>query len=150
MLEETDYKQLLAHLKEEQENIERLIVWVEGRMAQQEGTVEAVVTSQPTSAPMRFPRLAKDTFFRMPVPQAIKTFLNIAKRPKSAKEITAALDSGGLTHKAKNLYATVYPTLLRMEKANEVVRVGNGEWGLNEWYPNARKAAAEEKIESED
>ncbi len=153
MLEETDYKQLLAHLKEEQENIERLIVWVEGRMAQQEGTVESVGTSatkQPTSAPMRFPRLAQDTFFRMPVPQAIKTFLNIAKRPKSAKEITAALDSGGLTHKAKNLYATVYPTLLRMEKANEVVRVGNGEWGLNEWYPNARKANPEEKTESED
>ena len=151
MLAETDYGQLLAHLEEERENIERLIVWVKGKMAQ-DGTVEAGVmpaAKLSPSVPTRFPRLAQDSFFRMSVPDAIKKYLNIVKRPKTAKDITAALDSGGLTHQAKNLYATIYPTLLRMEKAKEVVRVGKGEWALSEWYPSGRKASQEEKTESE-
>jgi hypothetical protein len=84
---------------------------------------------------VRFPRLANDSFFHLSVPEAIKKYLNIAKRPKTTKDITVALDVGGLTHHAKNLYQTVYPTLLRMEQAKQVVRVGKGEWGLAEWYP---------------
>lgn len=145
-----DYEQLLVDLKQERENIERLIVWVEGRMQQSDSVETDAVSAKPTvSMPMRFPRLAPDTFFRMTVPQAIKTFLSIAKRPQKAKTITTALDDGGLTHQAKDLYATVYPTLLRMEQANEVVRIGKGEWGLAEWYPGGRKATLEEKVESE-
>lgn len=152
MHETIDYEQLLASLKEEQENIGKLIVWVEGRMAQQDGSVEAVLTpapKQPASGPMRFPRLAADSFFRMSVPQAIKSLLNIAKRPRTAKDITDGLKKGGLTSQAKNLYGTVYPTLLRMEKAGDVVRVSNGEWGLAEWYPGARKTIQEEKAAGE-
>ena len=150
MLEETDYQQLLADLEQERENIERMIVWVKGRMAQSDSTQQIVapVAKPDASFPMRFPRLAPDSFFRMTIPQAIKAFLNIAKRPKVAKEITKALKNGGLTSQAKNLYGTVYPTLLRMEKAGEVVRVGNGEWGLAEWYPGGRKASQEDKEES--
>lgn len=150
MLAETDYQQLLTHLEEERENIDRLIVWVKGKMAQQDSAEAIVQASQPTaSVPMRFPRLAPDSFFRMTVPQAIKAYLNIAKRPKAAKEITEALKKGGLTTQAKNLYATVYPTLLRIEKAGEVVRMANNEWALAEWYPGGRKANQEQKTESE-
>jgi hypothetical protein len=151
MAEGTDYQQLLADLEQERENIERMIVWVRGRMAQQGDAVQTVVAAPKPlpSQPMRFPRLAPDTFFRMSVTQAIKTYLNIAKRPKSAKDITAALNSGGLTHQAKNLYATVYPTLMRMEEANEIVRIGKGEWALAEWYPSGRKANQEEKVQGE-
>jgi len=150
MLADTDYGQLLAHLEEERENVERLIIWVKGKLAQQGDSASAIApNSQPAvSAPMRFPRLAQDSFFRMSIPQAIKAFLNIAKRTKGAKDITEALRNGGLTTKAKNLYGTVYPTLLRMEKAGDVVRV-KGEWGLSEWYPGARKATQEQKTESE-
>jgi len=150
MPEGSDYEQVLADLEQERENIERMIVWVKGRMQQSDSVQTVESTAKPTStSPMRFMRLAPDTFFRMTVPQAIKTFLNIVKRPKSAKDITAALDAGGLTHQAKNLYATVYPTLLRMESNGEVVRVTKGEWGLAEWYPGGRKASQEEKTEGE-
>ena len=151
MPEETDYEQLLKDLVEERADIDRMIAWVQKRLGQGPDSVESNVQSpKPASTvPMRFPRLAPDTFFRMSVPQAIKTLLSIVKRPKSAKEITAALDNGGLTHQAKNLYATVYPTLMRMERAGEVVRVGKGEWGLSEWYPSGRKASGEKQSEPE-
>lgn len=145
-----DYQVILEQLEEEQENIARLIVWVKGKMAQQDGGVQALVEAAPKqSTPMRFPRpVPSDAFFRMTVPEAIKKCLNIFKRPLSAKEITNALNEGGLTHQAKNLYATVYPTLLRMESANEVARVAKGEWGLSEWY-GSRKISQEEKTEAE-
>lgn len=145
-----DYQLLLEQLKEEQENIARLIIWVKGKMAQQDGGIQTVIEVAPKpSTPMRFPRtVASDAFFRMTVQDAIKKCLNIFKRPMSAKDITSALDDGGLTHQAKNLYATVYPTLLRMESVNEVARVAKGEWGLSEWY-GSRKTNQEEKTESE-
>lgn len=150
-MDETTYQQLLAELEQERDNIERMIIWVKDRMEQADSAEAIGSSAKPTpSMATRFPRsLAPDTFFRMTVPDAIKKYLNIAKRPRTAKDITAALDSGGLTHQAKNLYATVYPTLLRMESANEVVRVGKGEWGLSEWYPSGRKANQEEKTGSE-
>jgi hypothetical protein len=156
MLEDTDYQELLAELEEEQKNIQRMIVWVKGRMQQQGEFPEAVVTVGPKTGVdgrVRFPRIgiAPDTFFRMSVPDAIKKYLNIVKAPRTAQDITAGLDAGGLTHQAKNLYATVYPTLLRMEHAGDVARVGNRQWALSEWYPGGRKTekAPEGKEDSE-
>ncbi len=150
MAEEFDYEQLLQNLLAERADLDRMIAWVQKRVGHAGEVTEKIASpSASSSVPMRFPRLAPDSFFRMTVPQAIKAYLNIAKRPKTAKDITAALDAGGLTHQAKNLYATVYPTLLRMEGNNEVARVGKGEWGLTEWYPGGRKASQEQKTESE-
>lgn len=152
MPEGADYEQILADLEQERENIERMIIWVKGRMQQSDSAEATASPARPANTgPMRFPRLLPpDAFFRMSVPDAIKKYLNMTnKRPKTAKEITAALDTGGLTHQAKNLYATVYPTLMRMEDAKEVVRVGKREWGLTEWYPSGRKANQDEKTESE-
>jgi len=154
MAEEVDYEQLLQSLLAERADLDRMIAWVQKRAGHLGEPIEkdaAIPASVNPSAPiMRFPRtLAADAFFRMTFPQAIKAYLNIVKRPKSAKDITAALETGGLTHKAKNLYATVYPTLLRMETNEEVVRVGKGDWGLTEWYPTGRKGSQEPKTESE-
>lgn len=149
-----DYQQLLAELQEERSKIDYMIEWVKSRIQQSGAPVADVVPIQSQTdapaQPLRFPRLASDTFFRMSVPQAIKTFLNIVKRPQKAKAITQALDTGGLTHQAKDLYATVYPTLLRMEKSQEVVRIGDGEWGLAEWYPGGgRKTNTNQEEKSE-
>jgi hypothetical protein len=144
-------QQLLTELEQDRDDLERMIAWVKSRMEQADASkVSSTPAKADGASPMRFPRLiAQDAFFRMSVPDAIKKYLNIVKRPKSAKDITAGLDTGGLTHQAKNLYATVYPTLLRMESSGEVARVGKGEWGLSEWYPNVRKTAQEEKTDSE-
>lgn len=150
----TNYQELLRQLEEEQETIGRLIVFVKGKMAQQDEVSTAIrvtpeTISKQTQPIMRFPRsVAPDAFFRMTVQGAIEKCLNLFKTPMSAKDITAALNEGGLTHQAKNLYATVYPTLLRMETDNEIARVGKGKWGLSEWY-GSRKTNQEEKPESE-
>lgn len=154
MPEGTNYQQLLADLEQEQENIERMIVWVKGKM-QQADAVERIVATGPktgTDGRARLPRvaMAADAFFRMSVPDAIKKFLNIVKAPRTAQDITAGLDAGGLTHQAKNLYATVYPTLLRMEEAGDVVRLGNRQWGLTEWYPGGRKTLSEKIQEAKE
>lgn len=159
MPETFDYKGLLDALEAEKQDIERIIVWVKSRMAQSGEVSVALTSATDTGAlsKLRPPHsrfygggLPSDTFFRMSVPDAIKKYLNIMKRPQTAKEITAALDSGGLTHKAKNLYATVYPTLLRMEKTNEVTRTKNGEWALSDWYGSGgRKTNQAESGESE-
>ncbi len=150
MSDPIDYGQLVEKLLEDRADIDRMIAWAK-RKEQEEAGEGSLTTPAPKPGPdglMRFPRLANDSFFRLSVPDAIKKYLNIAKRPRAAKDITAALDAGGLTHQAKNLYQTVYPTLLRMEGVNEVVRVGKGEWGLAEWYPGGRKTS-EEKSDSE-
>jgi len=139
-----EYEKILEDLMAERASLDNMITWVQKKLAQN-GVSFSAAPQLPAShiEPQRFPRLASDTFFRMTSAQAIKEFLNIAKRPKSAKVITAALQEGGLTHQAKNLYATVYPTLLRMEKAREVVRVGKREWGLSAWYSAGRAKVPE-------
>jgi hypothetical protein len=143
-----DYQKLLAELEREQENTGRMIAWVKSKMAQGGVSADAQSNSSVTGSMnvSAHPGIPSDAFFRMSVPLAIKSFLGRLKRPTTAKEITAGLDAGGLTHQAKNLYATVYPTLLRMEVGGEVVRVTKGKWGLSEWYPN-RKSASPEKAE---
>lgn len=150
MTERPDYEKILEELMAERSNIEVMIAWVQKKLAQNGVASPPVSTvSISSSEPIRFPRLAQDTFFRMSFPQAIKEFLNISKRPMSAMEITAALQDGGLTHQAKNLYSTVYPTLLRMEKAKEVARVGKRKWGLAEWYAGRKSGDDSEKKKEE-
>ncbi len=150
-MDKEGFQQLITELELEIENNHRMISWLKTRMGQSD-SVGTATTPANTTSPARFPRLlAPDAFFRMSVPDAIKGYLNIVKRPKTAKDITEGLQQGGLTTKAKNLYATVYPTLLRMEDGGEVVRVTKTEWGLTEWYPGARKnnQSPEEKEKTE-
>jgi hypothetical protein len=81
----------------------------------------------------------------MSVPEAIRAYLNLVKRPQSARDITDALQAGGLTHRATNLYQTVFPTLQRMMKVSgEVDKLPDGLWALSEWY-NRKNASEEEK-----
>lgn len=75
----------------------------------------------------------------MKAPEAIKTYLSMAKRPKTVKEIQDALESGGFTTSAKDFYNNLYTAITRMEKDGIVVKV-HGKWGLAEWYPSRPKA----------
>ncbi len=157
MSDPIDYERILSSLLEERGDLDRMIAWAQKKLGQPSapakpyiGGPDKIGLTKVFEGTVVSSKLAPDMFFRMSVSQAIKTYLNIARRPQSAKDITAALSGGGLTHKAKNLYATVYPTLLRMEEDGVVARVGKGEWGLSEWYPGGRKSSQqEEKIQSE-
>jgi hypothetical protein len=150
MAEGTDYAKILAELLEERTNLDRMIAWIQGKLAKEEQGVGPIpATMIMPSAPqggaplLRFPRLRQDAFFKMSVPEAIRAFLNIMKRPQTARDITDALQAGGLSHKAKDQYQTVFPTLQRMKSNGEVDKLANGEWGLSEWYTAGRRAEPE-------
>jgi hypothetical protein len=148
MNETTDYDKVLADLLEERANLDRMIAWVQGKLGKAEtGTLSIpssiVLPGAPQGAPMRFPRLRSDTFFKMSVQEAIRECLSIMRRPMSARDISNALQDGGLTHKAKNLYQTVFPTLMRMKEKGEVDKLASGDWGLSDWYTPGRRAEVE-------
>jgi hypothetical protein len=149
MAEGTEYEKILAELVEERANLDRMIAWVQGKLAMEGQGVGPIPTTvmMPSApqgtVPLRFPRLRQDAFFKMSVPEAIRAFLNIMKRPQTARDITDALQTGGLSHRAKDLYQTVFPTLQRMKGNGEVDKMPNGEWGLSEWYTAGRRAEPE-------
>jgi hypothetical protein len=146
MNENTDYEKVLADLLEERANLDRMITWVQGKLGKVEASALSIPTSMPSSSQgtvMRSPRLRPDTFFKMSVQEAIRECLNIMRRPMSARDITNALQDGGLTHKAKDLYQTVFPTLMRMKEKGEVDKLANGDWGLSDWYASGRRTEVE-------
>ncbi len=83
--------------------------------------------------------LRSDTFFRLSVPDAIKKYLAMAKRPQSPKEIAVALKQGGVLSQAAHFYANVTTALKRLKDSGDVVNTKEG-WGLAAWYPNKPKA----------
>jgi hypothetical protein len=94
--------------------------------------------------------LRSDTFFGLPVREAIKKYLTIMKKPQSYREIADALEEGGFQHSSKKFYNTVNTTLGRMSEGDdaEVVKI-RGDWGLLEWYPGMKqKKAASRKEDS--
>jgi len=146
MNEMTDYDKVLADLLEERANLDRMIAWVQVKLGKSEvGPIppSMLMPGAPQGTPLKFPRLRSDTFFKMSVQEAIRECLNIVRRPMSARDITNALQDGGLTHKAKDLYQTVFPTLMRMKEKGEVDKLANGDWGLSDWYTAGRRADVE-------
>jgi hypothetical protein len=81
--------------------------------------------------------LRADTFFGLSIPEAIKKYLAIAKRPQSPKAIGDALKQGGVLSQAADFYANVSTSLARLNAAGEVVNTREG-WGLSAWYPNRK------------
>lgn len=153
MSEGTNYEALLNDLLDERANIDRMIAWARTKLAAMgdapnlsQQPISTILPNFASIAPLkdlRFSRISSDQFFKMSVPEAIRAFLNIQKRPQSAKEITEGLKAGGFSHKAKDLYQTVFPTLMRMRAKSEVDKLANGEWGLSEWYSSGRRTDVE-------
>lgn len=92
------------------------------------------------SAPAHVGPLRSDTFFRLSIPDAIKKYLGIAKRPMGPKAIADALKQGGVLSQASHFYANVTTALKRLRDQGEVVNTKEG-WGLAEWYPNTKAKA---------
>src|SRR5579864_6130294 len=155
MGEGIDYAKILDAVMVERANMDALVVWLKRKIAESNSgdsvTIDTLLRDRPENPPqkpserIRHPRLKSDTFFKMSVIDAIEECLKLEKRPLTAKEITDALQSGGLTHKAKDLYQTVFPTLGRMKDRGIVEKLPTGEWGLAAWYE--RKAPQAEPEE---
>jgi hypothetical protein len=75
-----------------------------------------------------------DTFVGMNIAEAASRYLHITGRPaKSTEGISEALNHGGL-----NCTLTSVSAILRRNNNSgegDVIRVGRGLWGLQEWYP---------------
>lgn len=128
------YAEVLADLERERDGITAAIEVIRRKMglageqspaAPPKVTNGGGVTEQSTE-------IKPDTFFGLKVPDAIKLYLSMTKRPARASVITKALIDGGLQSTSQNFPANVQTALTRMKA--EVVRVPNG-WGLLEWYP---------------
>jgi hypothetical protein len=82
-----------------------------------------------------------DSFFGLSVGDAIVKYLEISRQPRSLTQIAEALQQGGLTHRSKQLAATVSTTLKRRsESPGDVVKVKRGLWGLQVWYGSKRSS----------
>lgn len=87
--------------------------------------------------------LPNDYFFGMGVADSARKYLASVKRPKTTREIAAALESGGLTHTSKDFNRTVSTILSqKAQQADDIVRVGDG-WGLAVWYPGRKRGNKE-------
>lgn len=145
MTDAIDYEKLLDTLLHERAELDRMIAWVQKRIA---GDSQSPTTGLSASGKVPIGSLARlqiapDTFLGLKVIDAIRAYLKLAGKPQSARDITDAITRGGLKHKAKNLYQTVFPALRKMERDGVVQRVTlTGEWGLAEWY---KKNRVEEK-----
>jgi|ERR1022692_710897 hypothetical protein len=137
-----DYVAVLADLKGRRAAMDSAIA-----------AIELIVAQLPSGAvSQRELVLSDDAFFGMSIPDAIRKFLKIAKKKKTAKEISDGLEAGGLEHTSKSFYNTVY-TILNREWSKsdpEIVKLGDL-WALAEWYPGRKfRKKAEAETETQD
>ena len=130
------YAEVLADLERDRDGINAAIDLIRRKMgltAEQSPAPPKGVPNGGSGAASDQPSEIKpDTFFGLKVPDAIKLYLTMTKRPARASVITKAILEGGLQSTSTNFPANVQTALTRMK--GEVVRVPNG-WGLIEWYP---------------
>ncbi len=79
------------------------------------------------------------TFHGLSIEAAVKKLLLMRRKTLGAQEIAASLREGGLPLQSETPANTVTSILHRaFTRGGEVVRIGRGQWGLQEWYPNQR------------
>jgi hypothetical protein len=140
-----DYKAVIADLKARRAALDAVIVGLEQWQGLGGSEDSPLLNRESTDQRSEPTEIKSDTFFGLSIPDAIRKCFRISKRPLSLSELTNSLKSGGLLTSATDLMATVSGTLQRVKRqSGEVVSLGNGQWGLAEWYPGLRK----EKIEA--
>lgn len=102
----------------------------------------------PASPPMLTPaEIPPGTFLGMSTVEAVTKLLTLRKRTMTAQEISVDLPAGGFHLKGETPANTITSVLHRsFTNGGDIVRVGRGQWGLQEWYPNQRfnRKASEE------
>jgi hypothetical protein len=137
-----DYQAVLADLKARRDQLDHAIAVLEAVAGQSGGAgmpiSAATAKAQASGAPNG--EIAPDAFFGLTVLEAAKKYLGMVKKPKSSVEITNALIQGGYLFSTSKPNDTVLVLMKRSDaKGGEIVRVGQGLFGLGEWYPNRPK-----------
>jgi len=101
------------------------------------------ITGAPSDAgPLQ---ITRDMFFGMNLPEAIRSYLSMVKRPTKASTIVKALADGGFQSTSSNFDTRVRQTL--SSRMPDIVNLPNG-WALAAWYPgrNFEKRAVRPKV----
>ena len=142
--EQIDYAVVLEDLKKRREKLDAAIAAIATIL----GDPSAAITASVGNGEEVIGAVKSDSFFNMSVPDAIRKFLRMTKRPQKANIIAKALQDGGIHTLSKNFYANVFTTLKRDPNFVKVKK----EWGLAEWYPGRvpKKEDAKGKAGPED
>lgn len=133
-----NYEAVLEDLRAKRDRLDAAIRGIETILGLQSSGVALPVASGPSAPASQ--EVEPDSFFGMSIPDAIRKYLGMKKKPQSTQEIANALDRGGLTHQSENFGNTVGSILHRIDNSGgDIVRVGRGTWGLATWYPGARR-----------
>jgi hypothetical protein len=107
------------------------------------GTVTPPSQGTPVS-----PEGGRGAFLGMTIVEAAKAILSARRQTVTNSEFAEAFKAGGLVLSSADPINTVGSVLTRrFHNIGDVVRIGRGEWGLAEWYPNRnfkKKAGKEE------
>ena len=129
--EEINYDAVLADLQAKRGAIDNAIAAI--RMLKGHGSGIIGSLEKPAES------IPPNAFSDMSIPEAIRKYLSVEKRPRSTRDIAEALKSGGIRTESQSFYSTVSTALARMmNKENGVVKKGK-KWSLREW--SARKPA---------
>lgn len=147
MAEPINYEAVIADLEARREALDKIIA---GLKEVSHTFVQSVATAQVDVRPdLPAAHVTRsDAFFGMTIPDAIRKYLTMAKRPQSPKAIATALELGGLPHQSKNFYGTVF-TALKRQEGKDLVKV-KSEWALSEWYSGLRKTSTKGPAKTDD
>ena len=133
----SNYEALLLDLEQKKAAIEAAIAGIKLLLGQGISSGGAV-SGLPEGAAIQS-GLPNDYCFGMGIADAARKYLISVKRPKTTREIAAALQSGGLTHTSKDFSKTVSTILSQKAQQDEdIIKVGDG-WGLAAWYPGRKR-----------
>ena len=139
MANEIDYNAVLADMEAKRAALDSAIIgirqWLSlgGSSEDSQGASSVFFEKKPETPELKF-----DTFFGLSIPDAIRKFLGMMKRPQSVSDITKALHTGGLTTTSKNLLTTVGSTLSRLKQVDGDLVSVQGKWALRQWYTGMR------------
>jgi hypothetical protein len=141
MAQQDNYRAVLADLREQRKQLDSAILVIE-RLAGGGRLVTSVAVPSSGDAEIA----GQGSFHGLKLPEAVKKYLWMAKRPQTAKQIATGLRASGMLVTSKHFYSNVYTTLSRGERAGEFVQIGK-EWGLAEWRPGKGKRPEEQDSE---
>ncbi|MFZ1889767.1 MAG: helix-turn-helix domain-containing protein [Candidatus Binataceae bacterium] len=138
MANEIDYTAVLADMEAKRAALDSAIAGIRQWLSLGGGYEETSGAPLLTDRKLDSPEVKFDTFFGLSIPDAIRKFLAMTKRPQSVSDITKAFQDGGMTTTSKNLLTTVGSTLSRLKQVDGDLVSVQGKWGLREWYPGMR------------
>lgn len=148
MADKPDYAPILADLERQRIEIEQAIATLRrvAGLPQEAGEGSGLGLDLHPNGTSINPHL----FFGMNVPEAVRAYLAIVKRPQTASKIAAELTSHGLQTISDTPANIVRTALRRLRKAGEVVQVKK-EWGLTDWFPGLKnKRSTRDAVEGDD